>query len=358
MKFFPQASAQLRPLLSAALTRAGLNELTAQPRPLLNAGLIGAGLGLGLGALFMAAGMGQATADHHRAARIAEAAQGGFSDAMLARDAAAIGPSAGRILHDGEPAQRSHPTDLFGARFSAGEVLAARSRQADPVRDLDCLTQAVYFEARGETPRGQQAVAQVVLNRVKHPAFPKTVCAVVFQGAARSTGCQFSFACDGSMRRGREAGAWDRARHVAARALAGAVLPDVGKATHFHTTGVAPAWGPSMLRVAQVGLHVFYRLNPKARPLQPQDIEQAVFVSAPAGGDEATLRLAQAAPGKPAEVLAAVAASLNSPAPAAATTAAPASPTAEAKAPEAPATLTKAATAPARPVPGADATAS
>ncbi|WP_309604464.1 cell wall hydrolase, partial [Phenylobacterium sp.] len=157
-------------------------------------------------------------------------------------------------------------------------------------RELDCLTQAVYFEARGETPRGQAAVAQVVLNRVKHPAFPKTVCAVVFQGAA-THGCQFSFACDGSMRRGREAGAWDRARRIASRALSGAVAADIGSATHFHTTGVAPGWGPRMLRVTQVGLHVFYRFNPRGRAFEAAR-EHAVFASLP--GPVPTIRLASA----------------------------------------------------------------
>ena len=88
---------------------------------------------------------------------------------------------------------------------------STRNRAPSSASELDCLTQAVYFEARGETPRGQAAVAQVVMNRVNHPAFPKTVCGVVYQGAARSTGCQFSFACDGSMRRGREAAAGARA---------------------------------------------------------------------------------------------------------------------------------------------------
>jgi hypothetical protein len=219
-------------------------------------------------------------------------------------------------------------------------VLAARGVTADPVRDLDCLTQAVYFEARGETPRGQAAVAQVVLNRVRNPAFPKTVCAVVFQGAARSTGCQFSFACDGSLRQAREDDAWDRARHVAARALAGAVLADVGSATHFHTTGVSPAWGPQMLRVSQVGLHVFYRFNPRARPLQPEDVEQAVFTAAPAPSDAApsTVRLSSALLVKPADAEAAVAASLAAPAPVAEPK--PARPA------EPPAGLTKTASAP------------
>jgi spore germination cell wall hydrolase CwlJ-like protein len=130
----------------------------------------------------------------------------------------------------------------------------------DATRDLDCLTQAVYFEARGEGQAGMEAVAQVVLNRVRHPAFPKSVCGVVFQGAGAG-GCQFSFACDGSMHRGVEAEAWRRSRDVAAKALGGYVMPTVGNATHFHTIEVSPGWRANMLRVAQVGTQIFYRFG-------------------------------------------------------------------------------------------------
>ena len=102
---------------------------------------------------------------------------------------------------------------------------AAPFRLADPAdtaHDLDCLTAAVYYEARGESREGQAAVAQVVLNRVRSPAFPKTVCSVVYQGAAAHS-CQFSFACDRSVGGRHEAGAWDRARGVAGRARSAAM---------------------------------------------------------------------------------------------------------------------------------------
>ena len=133
---------------------------------------------------------------------------------------------------------------------------------ADPVtsaspRELECLTSAVYFEARGETPAGQAAVAQVVLNRVRHPAFPKSVCGVVYQGAV-SHACQFSFVCDGQMRRVHEAAAWTRAHAIAARALDGYVMAGVGRATHFHVTRLGHIWGSGMVRVARVGGHDFY----------------------------------------------------------------------------------------------------
>ena len=107
-------------------------------------------------------------------------------------------------------------------------------------------------------------MAQVVLNRVRHPAFPKSVCGVVFQRAVGGYGCQFSFVCDGSMRHQREPSAWRRAEEIAARALDGAVMASIGNATHFHVAGIDPGWGSHLLRVAQVGLHVFYRFGGSA----------------------------------------------------------------------------------------------
>jgi hypothetical protein len=148
-------------------------------------------------------------------------------------------------------------------------------------RDLDCLAEAVYFEARGESRDGQAAVAQVVLNRVRHPAFPNTVCGVVYQGA-KGRGCQFSFACDGRPERAEEGAAWRRARRVAARALAGVVVPQIGSATHFHAARVQPNWGPGLRRVAQVGVHVFYKLVPSkgAAPVPPAKTRLAHYVAA------------------------------------------------------------------------------
>jgi hypothetical protein len=101
-------------------------------------------------------------------------------------------------------------------RLSLPPLRGGRFNALTGARDLDCLTQAVYYEARGETPSGQAAVAQVVLNRVRHPAFPKTICGVVFQRADHRGGCQFSFACDGSMRLPLDRAAWQRAERVSA----------------------------------------------------------------------------------------------------------------------------------------------
>lgn len=124
---------------------------------------------------------------------------------------------------------------------------------------LDCLASAVYYEAGNQDVNGERAVAQVVLNRVRHPAFPASVCGVVYQGSTRPTGCQFTFACDGSLSRAPAADAWRRAYKVADEALSGAVYAPVGWATHYHADYVLPTWASSMAKNAIVGAHIFYR---------------------------------------------------------------------------------------------------
>lgn len=132
----------------------------------------------------------------------------------------------------------------------------AEAFQADvSERDVECLTRAVYFEARGDSEAGLQAVAQVVLNRSRHPAFPKTVCGVINQGVERGS-CQFSFACKPTKVTDKRE--WARARRVAERALSGEVMEDCGTATFFHAARINPGWG-KLTRVGQIGLHVFYR---------------------------------------------------------------------------------------------------
>lgn len=153
---------------------------------------------------------------------------------------------------------------------------------------LQCLTQAIYYEAGFEPESGKRAVAQVVLNRVRHPAFPHSVCGVVFQGAP-NPGCQFSFACDGSMKRLPVPGAWRAARGVAQWALAGGIERSVGMATHYHTDWVFPAWAPKLTKVALVGTQIFYRWPGSwGRP--------GAFVSAYSGNEQQWVRGA-AAPG-------------------------------------------------------------
>jgi len=139
---------------------------------------------------------------------------------------------------------------------SARPILATGTTE-DRWRALQCLTTAIYYEAASEPDAGQRAVAQVVLNRVAHPAWPNTVCGVVYQGSERPS-CQFSFACDGSLARKPMKAFWDRARRVAADALAGNVYAPVGLATHYHTTAVHPYWAPSLAFIGTIGAHRFY----------------------------------------------------------------------------------------------------
>ncbi len=227
--------------------------------------LVGACAGLVLGAAYLAAGMARHAVAYAHAQDLAAAAAEGYAGEVLSPD---LSQTMLRLVQPQGARQRTE-----------GFAKAAKARE------LDCLTGAVYYEARGESPRGQYAVAQVVMNRVKHPAFPKSVCGVVFQGASRR-GCQFSFACDGSMRARVEGDAWRRARRVAARAITGAAMAEIGSATHFHTTGVAPAWQLEMARVTQVGAHVFYRLSPRkaaaaraAASLRAAGLQRAVLTS-------------------------------------------------------------------------------
>ena len=129
----------------------------------------------------------------------------------------------------------------------------------DRARALRCLTQGVYYEAALESTEGQEAVAQVILNRVRDPNYPNTVCGVVFEGAERTTGCQFSFTCDGALSQAPVGWAWNRARTVAERALSGYVATKVGTATHYHADYVHPWWAPTLGKITQIGAHIFYR---------------------------------------------------------------------------------------------------
>ena len=129
----------------------------------------------------------------------------------------------------------------------------------DTARAHYCLTAALYYEAASESDDGMRGVAQVVLNRTRHPSFPGSVCGVVFQGSQRAIVCQFTFACDGAMAREPNRGVWSRASRIAAEALAGRVFPAVGLATHYHTQAVWPSWGKSLIMTNIVGAHIFHR---------------------------------------------------------------------------------------------------
>jgi spore germination cell wall hydrolase CwlJ-like protein len=140
--------------------------------------------------------------------------------------------------------------------FARGEEIEVADKQ------LWCLATAIYFEARGETYRGQVAVAQVVLNRVKDHRYPDTICSVVFQNQHRRNACQFSFACDGIPETVSDRTAWAQAEEIAERFTAGELyLTEVADSTHYHATYVRPDWAPRMNRTTQIGLHVFYKFK-------------------------------------------------------------------------------------------------
>ncbi|WP_244514365.1 cell wall hydrolase [Afifella marina] len=127
-------------------------------------------------------------------------------------------------------------------------------------KEQACLSRGVYFEARGESKLGQIAVAQVILNRVKNPAYPDTICGVVYQNKNWRNRCQFSFACDGIRDRIRSPSAYERAKQVALDVTEGkAWLEEVGDSTHYHATYVRPRWASSMKRTDRIGRHIFYR---------------------------------------------------------------------------------------------------
>ena len=155
---------------------------------------------------------------------------------------------------------------VLGARITARSLDDLRSFDAahldtarQAARERQCLAEAIYYEARSERFSGQAAVAEVVLNRVRHRAYPNTVCDVVYQGSERTTGCQFTFTCDGSMVIEPYGQGWERAQQVAEHALIGFAQPVTRRATHYHTTAVDPYWNDSLVRTRRIGTHIFYR---------------------------------------------------------------------------------------------------
>nr|WP_237740993.1 cell wall hydrolase [Novosphingobium sp. B-7] len=195
------------------------------------------------------------------------------------------------------------PGDPFASHPASPLALSPQS--ATFPRSLECLAAAVYYEAGNEPLDGQRAVAQVVLNRVRHPEYPHSVCGVVFQGSERKTGCQFSFTCDGSLQRKPNASAWREAEGVAAAALQGAVFAPVGWSTHYHANYVVPYWAQSMQKLVTIGRHIFYRWNgpvgdgasfasralpqePDISPLTPPTSETLVAAPSVEGGARVT----------------------------------------------------------------------
>jgi len=227
-----------------------------------------------------------------------------LSPARTAALVAATSASPSEIRAVGEEARLINAALPFStAPVQSARPFSVRADGLDHRRALLCLTQAVYYEAGFEPLAGRRAVAQVVLNRMRHPAFPKSVCGVVYQGS-RTPVCQFSFVCDGSLYRAPAPGAWREAKAVAEAALVGFVESSVGSATHYHANYVAPRWAPMLTKITQLGAHIFYRwpgtwgqsaafsgryvgepqdplaLRPPLRvPLEPGTAEQALILA-------------------------------------------------------------------------------
>jgi spore germination cell wall hydrolase CwlJ-like protein len=178
--------------------------------------------------------------------------------------AAALDAIAGIAPTSSTPMPALASEQLAYARANAPVTGGFSTGSAIQVSDKErwCLATAIYFEARGESYRGQVAVAQVVLNRVKDHRYPDTICGVVFQNQSRRNSCQFSFACDGIPETINDRPSWTQAEDIASRFTAGQLyLTEVGDATHYHATYVRPAWAPRMSKVTQIGLHVFYKFK-------------------------------------------------------------------------------------------------
>ena len=234
----------------------------SDPRLLVSAGLVGVVTGLALGSAVAVTGAAPSAGP----------------------------PAAMRLAIAAEPSLRAPAPDLRQALLSIMQPRPAA------VRELECLTEAVYYEARGEPEEGQAAVAQVVINRTQRAGFPKTVCGVVFQRSG--PGCQFSFACNTAVTSRRDPAAWRRAEHVASGVLAGHVASEVGRATHYHVAGLQTGWSNGLMQVARIGAHVFYALG--RRPA----LAHTVAVHAAASSEESAPAMRSPEPAEPAPLVA------------------------------------------------------
>jgi spore germination cell wall hydrolase CwlJ-like protein len=170
------------------------------------------------------------------------------------REQLALAPSP-RQVEKAIKLKRSAARDKGKEKDTKKEIAQRRVQMAEE----NCLARAIYFEARSESELGQIAVAKVVLNRVKDPSYPNTICGVVYQGSGRRNSCQFSFACDGLPDDVKSASAWSKAKRLAKKTIAGdAKVAALTTATNYHADYVKPKWAKSMKRLVKIGRHIFY----------------------------------------------------------------------------------------------------
>ncbi|WP_170144372.1 cell wall hydrolase [Dichotomicrobium thermohalophilum] len=200
----------------------------------------------------------------------ADAPELGETSSGVERASAAIlmmAPTAKFGFVDGEEVEDSDPIawpgrlHLASLKAEDGETLFGGFTEEEfRARELRCMTAAIYFEARGEPRRGQIAVAQVVMNRVRANVYPDTICGVIFQGQWNRNACQFSFACDGKADRPNNKALWARSKELAREVMRGQHwLSDIGYATHYHANYVRPHWARHFKKVKQIGQHIFYK---------------------------------------------------------------------------------------------------
>lgn len=182
------------------------------------------------------------------------ASQRGLLAALGVEHSAVRGLTVEQITRRANPRQASPQSLDYSAEWLMRQPVTLRGNA-----QWQCLTRAIYHEARGESIEGQFAVAEVILNRVDREAYPGSVCDVVYQNAHRRGACQFSFACDGRSEVMRDHRAADVAGRIAQVMLSGAPRALTEGATHFHTVHVNPRWARSFPRTARIGTHIFYR---------------------------------------------------------------------------------------------------
>ena len=273
------------PALAQLLKRATAVEWRA---PVAAGASVAAVLALSLG---LSAARSSPVGSDDAARRVAAVTHGDLRETTLKAMIAAMDPAAAEMARRFDPQERDDDTPLFAfasadtaSLFEMKPIEGAEARQingaipfaaetlppaapfvlraaspAERERAVRCLTNAIYYEAALESVDGRRAVAQVVLNRLRDPNFPKSVCGVVYQGWERLTGCQFSFTCDGALLREPIAALWNEDRKIAEAALNGYVMASVGSATHYHADYVAPYWAPALVKLSQIGAHIFYR---------------------------------------------------------------------------------------------------
>jgi spore germination cell wall hydrolase CwlJ-like protein len=188
--------------------------------------------------------------------------------AALANDRVKIEPAA--INLKDEPKTKSEGKLLVAAakpddvektfKLKKAEKQKVIAQRRVRLAEENCLARAVYFEARSESELGQMAVAKVILNRVKSPKYPNTICGVVYQGTHRRNSCQFSFACDGLPDDVKQPAAWANAKRIAQKAIAGdpTTAAKIGGALHYHADYVKPKWAKHMRKAIKIGTHIFY----------------------------------------------------------------------------------------------------